>query len=155
MKSLKILMITSICVFLQIEIIAQKVYVQGGRNHGRYARKTVVVKKTVYTPNRVVIAKRSVYRPHRVVVYRPFWRPYYAYKRRWVFFPRYNFYWDNWRNHYVYWNGAIWMSQPTRPPLIVNVNLEKEKSTELKETEDDIDDVYSSNVTHKTEYKAE
>jgi hypothetical protein len=155
MKFLKILMISSICMFLQLEIIAQKVYVQGGRNHSRHARKTVVVKKNVYRPNRVVVVKRSVYRPHRVIVYRPYWRPYYACKRRWVYFPRYNVYWDNWRNHYVFWNGTIWSSQPTRPALIVNVNLEKEKSTELKETEDDIDDVYASNDTHKTEYKAE
>jgi hypothetical protein len=33
------------------------------------------------------------------------------------------------------------------------VNLEKEKKDELKESEDDIDDVYKLNDQHKTEYK--
>lgn len=102
-----------------------------------------------------VVVKRSPYRPHKVVVFHPHWRPNYAYHRRWVFFPRYNLYWDNWRNHYVFWNGVIWVSQPTAPPVIVNVNLDKEKSTELKEEEDDVDDVYKSNEKHKTENKAE
>src|SRR4051812_18743770 len=81
----------------------------------------------------VVVVKRSKYRPAKVVVYHPVWRPKYAYYRRWVFFPKYNLYWDNWRNHYVFWNGTVWLSQPTAPPVIVNVNLENEKSKELKE----------------------
>src|ERR1043166_770064 len=73
------------------------------------------------------MVKRSPYRPAKVVVYYPVWRPKYAYHRRWVYFPKYNFYWDNWRNHYYFWNGVVWVSQPTPPPTIVNVNLENEK----------------------------
>jgi hypothetical protein len=96
-----------------------------------------------------VVVRHSPYRPHKVVVFHPYWRPNYAFHRRWVFFPHYNLYWDNWRNHYVFWNGTIWISQPTAPPAIVNVNLDKEPSRELKEDEDDVDDIYKSNEEHK------
>lgn len=102
---------------------------------------------------KVVVVKRSHYRPAKVVVYHPHWRPKYAYNRRWVYFPRYNFYWDNWRNHYVFYNGGVWLSQPTAPAVIVNVNLENEKNVELKEDEDDLDDVYVNNGKHKVEIK--
>lgn len=100
--------------------------------------------------HRRVVVKRSPYRPAKVVVYHPHWRPAYAYHRRWVFFPRYNLYWDNWRNHYVFWNGKVWISQAAIPPVIINVNLEKERTVELKEDEDDVDDIYKLNDTHKT-----
>lgn len=104
---------------------------------------------------KVVVVKRSPYRPAKVIVYHPHWRPAYACHRRWVFFPRYNLYWDNWRNQYVFWNGAGWISQAARPAVIVNVNLENEKTAELKEDEDDEDDIYKSNADHKNEYKAD
>jgi hypothetical protein len=106
-------------------------------------------------PNKVVVVRHSPYRPNKIVVFHPYWRPAFGYHRRWVFFPRYNIYWDNWRNHYVFWNGTVWLSQAAVPPVIVNVNLDKEKSTELKEDEDDVDDIYKSNETHKTEHKAD
>ena len=99
-------------------------------------------------PHRVVV-KRSVYRPAKVVVYRPHWRPNYAYNRRWVYFPRYNMYWDNWRNHYVFYNRTVWVSQPAPPEGVSEKELEKEKQKELKEEEDDVDDVYKSNEEHK------
>ena len=106
-------------------------------------------------PNKVVVVKRSPYRPKKVVVYHPIWRPKYAYNRRWIFFPKYNLYWDNWRNHYVFWNGVIWVSQATAPPVLVNVNLENEKHQELKEADDDTDDIYKDNNQHKEEIKPE
>src|SRR5687768_8985619 len=56
-------------------------------------------------PKKVVVVKRSPYRPKKLVVYHPVWGPKFAIHRRWVFFPRYNFYWDNWRNSYMFWNG--------------------------------------------------
>jgi hypothetical protein len=106
-------------------------------------------------PHKVAVVKRSPFRPAKVIVYRPVWGPKHYIHRRWVYFPKYNIYWDNWRNHYVFWNGSIWFSQPSPPPVIVNVNLEKEKHYELKEEDDDTDDVYQSNGNHKTEYKPE
>jgi hypothetical protein len=102
-----------------------------------------------------VVVRRSPYRPHKIVVYHPVWRPAYGYNRRWVFFPKYNLYWDNWRNHYYFYNGNAWISQPTAPPVIVNVNLEKEKHYELKESDDDKDAINEENESHRTEYKPE
>ena len=102
-----------------------------------------------------VVGRRSVYRPKTVVVYHPGWAPKRNYNRRWVYFPRHNFYWDNWRQVYVYRNANIWVSNPTPPPIIVNVNIENEKHYELKEDDDDTDDVYKTNETHTTEYKPE
>lgn len=116
----------------------------GGRGRGAHPHR-----------GKVVVVKRSAYRPHRVVVYHPHWRPAYTCNRRWVYFPRQNFYWDNWRNHYVFWNGTIWLSQPNPPAAIVNVNLANEPTKELKEDDDDLDDIYKNNDQHKTEYKSE
>lgn len=56
------------------------------------------------------------------------WGPNLAFHRRWVFFPRYNFYWDNRNNYYVYANNGIWMTSPTPPPVVVNINLSDEKN---------------------------
>jgi hypothetical protein len=128
------------------EVVAQK---KGGHHHGGHPHKHHGPGK------RVAVVKRSPFRPAKVIVYRPVWGPKHYIHRRWVYFPKYNIYWDNWRNHYVFWNGTIWFSQPSPPPVIVNVNLENEKHYELKEAEDDTDDVYQSNDGHKTEYKPE
>ncbi len=140
MKNLRLSCI--ICLLLISAIsFSQRAHGHGqGRHHNRHAK---------------IVVKRSPFRPHKVVVYHPVWRPTYSCHRRWVFFPARNLYWDNWRNHYVFWNGTAWLSQAALPPTIVNVNLEKEKSVELKEDEDDLDDVYASNEQHKTQYKAE
>jgi hypothetical protein len=145
MKTLKILFL------LLFTASASEIYSQrhgggnrGARHAGHHARH-----------NKVVVVKRSPYRPRTIVAYHPYWQPGFTYRRRWIYFPRYNFYWDNWRNHYLFWNGTIWISQPAPPPVVVNVNLEKEKKDELKESEDDIDDVYKLNDQHKTEYKSD
>lgn len=94
------------------------------------------------------------YRPYwRPAYYHPYWYPGYTFHRRWVYFPRYNFYWDNWHNTYVFWNGVAWISATTPPPVVVNVNLSKEKNYELSKSDDEVDDVYRSNSDHQTEYK--
>lgn len=143
MKTIKLLALL-VFIFAGADLFAQRGHHHGrGRHNGHHGH-----------PHKVVV-KRSPYRPHKVVVYHPHWRPHHAYQRRWVFFPRYNMYWDNWRNHYVFWNGAVWVSQAAAPPVIVNVNLDKEKSTELREEEDDVDDVYRSNEQHKNANKPE
>ncbi|MBA2611683.1 MAG: hypothetical protein H0U95_06925 [Bacteroidetes bacterium] len=139
MRTIKYLIII-ISLFVSTNFFAQK-----GRGHGHGGHRG--------RHGKVVVVKRSSYRPAKIVVYHPYWRPKYAYNRRWVYFPRYNFYWDNWRNHYVYYNNNVWVSQPTAPPVIVNVNLENEKSVELNETDDDVDDVYQNNSKHKEEIK--
>ena len=94
-----------------------------------------------------------MYRPAKIVVYHPHWHVKHAFNRRWVYFPKYNFYWDNWRNHYRFWNGTVWISQAAAPPTVVNVNLATEKHYELKESDDDDDEITSANESHKSEYK--
>lgn len=100
-----------------------------------------------------MVIRRSIYRPSVVVVHRPVWAKQRVYNRRWVYFPRYNMYWDNWRNKYVYRSNAIWIVNDTPPPTVINVNIEEEKSYELKEDNDDIDEVYNDNSTHEKDYQ--
>jgi len=143
MKTLKITLVLISILALNLTTFSQKR--QGGGRHRAH--------RGFHKRNKVVVVRRSVYRPNKIIVYKPYWRPNYAYNRRWVYFPKYNFYWDNWRNHYVFYSGAVWVSQPTAPPIIVNVDLDNEKNYELKESEEDDDDVYKTNDAHKTEYK--
>lgn len=144
MKHLKKIIPLVIVLFLMVSgnLFSQK---KGGHPHGG--------KKAHHHHPAKRVVKRSIYRPAKLIVYHPHWGHKHNFHRRWVFFPKYNLYWDNWRNHYVFWNGSIWFSQPTPPPVIVNINLENEKHVELKEDDDDTDDVYKGNETHKTESK--
>lgn len=98
---------------------------------------------------KVVVVHRSPYRPARMGVYHPIWGPQFAYNRRWVYFPHRNLYWDNWRGHYVFWNGTIWISQVALPAGIIVTDLHKEDKKELGEDQDDVDDVYKGNEQHK------
>ena len=134
---------------------ANNVFSQRGHGHGHGGHRggAKVVVKNNPRGKRVVV--RSPYRPAKIVVYHPHWRPNYGYHRRWVYFPRYNFYWDNWRQGYYYRNGAVWMFNTTPPPIIVNVNLDKEPNYELKEDDDDVDDVYKTNDNHVKEFKTD
>lgn len=125
---------------------------QGNHPHGQAKRNKVMVKQNNASHNQRVFV-RSPYRPAKIVVYHPHWRPNYGYHRRWVYFPHYNLYWDNWRQGYYYMNGPVWVFNATPPPVIVNVNLDKETNYELKENEDDIDDVYKTNSDHQKEFK--
>jgi hypothetical protein len=96
--------------------------------------------------------RKSVYRPVKIGVYHPHWKPNHAYNRRWVYFPRHNFYWDNWRQGYYYRNGDVWVFDVIQPAVIVNVSLANEPNYELKQDEDDLDDIYIVNDKHKTVY---
>lgn len=138
--------IPSIIAFLILGTAKLNAQKHGGGHHHGHPHKAHRAK---------VVVKRSPFRPARVVVFHPYWGPKRAIHRRWVFFPKYNLYWDNWRNHYYFYNGTAWISQPTPPPVIVNVNLDNEKQYELKEDEDDVDDVYKGNDNHKSDYKPE
>jgi hypothetical protein len=126
---------------------------RGGGKGGNHRNRGGVVIQNNRHPNKVIV--RSVYRPNRIIVYHPYWGMKRNFNRRWVYFPRYNFYWDNWRNCYVYRNGNVWITNTVPPPVIVNINIDNEKHYELKEHDDDEDDVYKSNDTHQTEYKPE
>lgn len=130
-------------------------FAQRGHAHKRVNQPTKKVVVHKQGPKRTVIVKRSVYRPAKVVVYHPIWHPTHTFHRRWVFFPKYNLYWDNWRQGYYFMNGPKWIFSTTPPPVIVNVNLTQEKNYELKETEDDIDEIYETNQEHQSSYQKE
>lgn len=118
-----------------------------GNGHGHGNRGAKVVVHHNGNGNQKIKVK-SKYRPAKVVVYHPVWRPAYTYHRRWIYFPRYNFYWDNWRQGYYYRNGTVWVFNPNPPAVIVNVNLANEKNYELQVDEDDVDDIYIVNEVH-------
>jgi len=101
MKSMKkIALLTITALFLTTAAsFAQK---KGGRHGGPPHRAH---------RGKVVVVKRSPFRPKKVVVYHPVWGPKHHIHRRWVFFPKYNLYWDNWRNSNMFWNGTIWLIQ--------------------------------------------
>ena len=140
MKTLKFFILLTL-LFTTPSILAQKGHDHNkGHGHGKGHGKG---------PDKVVVVKKSHYRPSHVVVFHPHWRPSYEYHRRWVYFPQYNLYWDNWRNHYVYLDGNVWVSRPTAPSIIINVNLEKVSNRELEENYDDEDAVYIYNRKHK------
>jgi hypothetical protein len=159
MKGLKKIVVVTLAfiMFATMNALAQKGGHHGGGHHGggHHGAKVMGPHPHGPHPGAKVIVKKSMYRPAKIVVWHPYWGPKYAFNHRWVFFPRYNFYWDNWRNHYVFWNGTIWVSNPSPPPAIVNININNEKHYEMKDSDDDDDDIYKTNDTHKTEYKPE
>lgn len=139
----KIVPLMIVCLLMATsQLFAQK---KGGHHH-RHPRANRHAK---------VVVRRSLYRPAKVVVYHPYWGPKRSIHRRWVYFPKYNLYWDNWRNHYYFYNGSVWISQATPPPVIVNINIDNEKHYELKEEEDELDEVNEHNSSHQSEYKSE
>ena len=145
MYFIKKMVFTLIAVALigSVNLFAQK----GGHGHGGHGG--------IRHGGKVAVIKGSRFRPAKIVVWHPGWGPKRAFNRRWIFFPRYNFYWDNWRNVYVYRNGTVWVNNSTPPPTVVNVNIDNEKHYELKENEDDTDEVYSNNESHSKDYKPE
>lgn len=151
MLKLKIIIYLGILLSITNQSFAQKGkgghHSKGGHPHG----KTKVVVTNRRHPNTRVI--KSHYRPKSLVVFHPVWGPNRNFNRRWVYFPRHNFYWDNWRQMYVYRSGNVWIYKSSPPPVVVNITIDNEKHYELKETEDDIDDVYNTNDAHQTEYK--
>lgn len=114
-----------------------------GSNSTAFAQKRPHQNKHRSPGKKVVVYKHSRYRPHRrVKVFHPRWNPNFAYHRRWIYFPKYNIYWDNWRNQYVYMNNNVWIMQASAPPIIMNINLDKEEHQEMGEDTDDIDEIY-------------
>ena len=156
MKNLKkiILIVISILLLGTLNSFSQKGgHGHGGGGHGGGGKGYRQGGGKGYRHGTKVVVKKSIYRPGKIVVYHPFWGPKHAFNHRWVYFPRHNFYWDNWRNHYVFWNGTVWYSQPSPPPAVININIDNEKHYELNDKDDDVDDVYQGNDSHKTEYK--
>ncbi|MDP2385032.1 MAG: hypothetical protein Q8M29_01555 [Bacteroidota bacterium] len=132
----------SLSVILFILLQSTSLFAQKKAHHKHGGNKKVVVVKNHHHHG------HKHYKP----VYHPVWGPKIGFYRRWVFFPRYNFYWDNLNSQYVYWGGNVWIRTASPPPAIINVNISNEKKYELKEPEDTINDIYGNNSAHKTEY---
>lgn len=149
---LKLTLIVLLALIIQVNpAIAQKGHHHGGG--GGY--KKVYVNKPYN--NKVVVVKN--YHPHYHHhphyyrrAYHPFWGPPVGYYRRWVYFPHYNFYWDNYSSMYVYWGPGGWVRAAALPPALININISNEKKYELKEDDDKVDDIYDNNTSHKKEY---
>lgn len=88
-----------------------------------------------------------------VVYYRPHWHPESRFERRWVYFPRYNVYWDNYRNQYAYSDRGRWVVTRRVPQVVVNVNLAREQYYELDREYDERDNVFSLNIQHRLSFR--
>ncbi len=96
-----------------------------------------------------VVKTRKINRHrHLKSIYRPHWAKKTSFSRRWVYFPKYNFYWDNARNKYVYLNNGVWVVKKKQPKYLVNVSLETEKMVELSEDDDLVDNIQENNEKH-------
>ncbi len=114
-----------------------------------------VVVKEKNPKGKVVVVKHKNHKVKKVKVYRPRWSPRADFHRRWVYFPRHNFYWDNHRNVYVVRTGTVWVVSKRVPKELENIDLSKEKSVELSEETDEQDSIQEKNAEHQNEYKIE
>ena len=118
-----------------------------------YGQNKVVVVKEKHPKNKVVVVKSKKHHVGKVKVYRPHWAPRASFMNRWVYFPRHNFYWDNFRNVYVIRTGTVWVTSKTAPKEVETVDLSKEKSIEMSEENDTQEAIQDRNDEHQAEYK--
>lgn len=85
--------------------------------------------------------------------FRPQWHPRHDFERRWVYFPKYNMYWDNYRGVYVYNSNGRWVTYKKTPRFILNVNLAQEKFFELGFEFDSRGDAFRLNAQHRSRFK--
>ncbi len=112
----------------------------------------VVVKDK--NPNgKVVVVKNKNKHVKNVKVYSPRWSHKAKFHRRWVYFPRHNFYWDNHRNVYIVRTGTVWVVSKSVPNELAKVDLSKEKYVELSEDTDEQDSIQVKNAEHLNGYK--
>jgi len=117
------------------------------------AQNKVVVVKEKHPKNKVVVVKSKKHRVGKAKVYRPRWALRASFKHRWVYFPRHNFYWDNFRNVYVIRTGTVWVTSENAPKEVETVDLSKEECIELNEENDTQETIQDRNDEHQTEYK--
>ncbi len=91
--------------------------------------------------------------PSRDKRYHPKWHPHHDFARRWVYFPRYNMYWDNYREMYVYSSCGRWVAEPEPPRIAINVNLSSERFVELGVDLDARSDAFVLNSRHRIVFK--
>jgi len=118
-----------------------------------FAQNKVVNEK--HSRNKVVVVKNKNHHARNVIVYHPHWAPRASFNHRWIYFPRYNFYWDNLYNVYLIRRGTIWVTSTIVPVEIKKVDLVNEKKVELSEENDSQNSIQDKNAEHQTEYKIE
>ncbi len=124
-----------------------------GKHKGNHGKGNKVIIVNSYPGPQYHYHHPHPYRKHFYKkAYYPVWGPPVGYYRRWVYFPNYNFYWDNYNGVYVYWTGFFWVKTLNPPPFIINVNFSKERKYELDEQSDDYDNVYYQNYYHRKAY---
>lgn len=155
MKNLRYkLLLLVLCLFLGITNIQAQSRNRGKNNNignrGHFNQNY----KRVGNSNNHSNHKPSNYRPNIRVNYRPSWSHHTIYRRRWIYFPKYNFYYDNWRQMYYYQNNTQWYMNINLPTALLNINIENENHFPLNEYEDDIDEIYKYNKHHnETNYR--
>lgn len=113
--------------------------------------KPVVLKEKNPNDNFILVRKKhGIVR--RKVQYHPTWAPKISFTNRWVYFPRYNFYWDNYRNVYVYWSGKVWIAKSLAPKETESVDLSLESKVELCEENDKLDSIQIYNENHQNNF---
>ena len=88
-------------------------------------------------------------------IYHPVWGPKFTFRNRWIYFPRYNFYWDNIRNVYIVKRGNIWVVLKSKPKEVETVDLVTEKIVELNDEENKTDVIQEKNSEHQKKYKVQ
>lgn len=117
------------------------------------AQNKVVVVNEKHPRSKVVVVKNNRNHIQKMKVYHPHWAPRASFRHRWVYFPRYNFYWDNFRDVYVIRTGTVWVLSKNAPKEVEQVDLSKEKSVELNEENDNREAIQDKNAEHQVEYK--
>lgn len=117
-----------------------------------FAQNKVVVVKEKHPRNKTIVVKSKNHKISKAKFYQPHWSSKAKFYRRWVYFPRHNFYWDNLNNVYVIRAGRVWVTSTTAPKEIENINLTKEKKVELSEENDVLDSIQQNNEMHQKKY---
>lgn len=146
-KNLHMKTIVKILLILAVLIPAVSLAQKGHKHHPHKGNKN----KEAVVNNKPHYKKHPQYK-QAYKVYHPVWAPHCSYKHRWIYFPGYNCYWDNYSNMYVYWGGLFWIRTSSPPPILINVNLGKVKRYELDDDYDGYDNIYYYNPTHKKLY---
>ena len=116
---------------------------------------SIAQRATVKHPkSKVIVVKKKHGFFKRKVVYHS-WVAGIEFKHRWVYFPRYNFYWDGYRKVYLVNTGVVWVVSKTAPKEVIQADLSKEKKVELGEEYDTTDSIQDKNTEHKTKYQVD
>jgi hypothetical protein len=132
---------TVFSLFLICFLIANTTWGQkGNKHHLRHHHAT----------GKVVLRPHSGARHRHVVVVKripPPWAPKMVLKRRWLYYPKYNFYYDCIHVKYIYLQNSVWVRANTLPPAIIQINLNNEKHIELDD-DDTVENPEYNNSAH-------